>query len=905
MMPLQTPQEAFTHIGHPPPPPSQLMGRVHIKAPSGGSSNSAGSGFTSGSASGHSQSTESGSSALTQPNFASAMPQAQKIHTTVHRRSGWVQVKDEGIMSFRWLKKFMVLSETSLELYKNEEKSELWDRIPLLHISGCFKNQIRSHCIEIVHRSKSTFVVVKSEQDVNMWIDSILAKCPKEGFSKPIKVTHEAQVSYDPIDGSFKVKGIPPEWIALLKGSNITYEDFAADPGAVIDVLNTYSEMVTPELLYSGKFSPKQAQHSPGGEADAASGVKNAYGNNEGRKMYGRFQDKPAGYTTDGNVNKMNSGNMKSGSNVNNSVNNTNFRNVGPNMPRAMAVNATQPVLNSQLSRVRGRAGQMLINEITKPYSASKGEYGGMSHFGANGRPNVGSGARSLAAVPSRGYYQGYGSSGVSGMTGNSGNPGMAGNSGNSGLIKHSEMSAPSTPVRSKMPVATTPSYSSSAVKNKYVPTRRAPKPPTQQKMQQMQQMPAGRYQKPLVQPGVKKTDFITRPLVSPARVMRQREIKTNGVESPRGRPNIPVEGGMKLAKPVKPANVVNAASPIKQMSPGGHSRNLASAQNHGNHTQANPYGSPKKAHYRHRNKRRGSQLTEAQVMAKLRSVVSDEDPTPNFKILEKAGQGASGSVYLARDRKLGGRQVAIKQIDMSKQSRKELIVNEILVMKDSQNKNIVNFIEAYLRGSNDLWVVMEYMEGGSLTDVIDNNDVITEPQIARICLETTKGLQHLHSKNFIHRDIKSDNVLMDARGNVKITDFGFCAKLATEKAKRVTMVGTPYWMAPEVVRQKEYDAKVDIWSLGIMAIEMIEGEPPYLNEEPLKALYLIASNGTPTLKHPERLSDELMDFLSVCLCVEVKYRATASELLTHRFFRKACSTEGLSGLLKFREKHH
>ena len=118
MMPLQTPQEAFTHIGHPPPPPSQLMGRVHIKAPSGGSSNSAGSGFTSGSASGYSQSMESGSSALTQPNFASAMPQAQKIHTTVHRRSGWVQVKDEGIMSFRWLKKFMVLSETSLELYK-------------------------------------------------------------------------------------------------------------------------------------------------------------------------------------------------------------------------------------------------------------------------------------------------------------------------------------------------------------------------------------------------------------------------------------------------------------------------------------------------------------------------------------------------------------------------------------------------------------------------------------------------------------------------------------------------------------------------------------------------------------------------------------------------------------------
>ena len=132
--------------------------------------------------------------------------------------------------------------------------------------------------------------------------------------------------------------------------------------------------------------------------------------------------------------------------------------------------------------------------------------------------------------------------------------------------------------------------------------------------------------------------------------------------------------------------------------------------------------------------------------------------------------------------------------------------------------------------------------------------------------------------------------------------DFGFCAKLTETKNKRATMVGTPYWMAPEVVKQKEYGPKVDIWSLGIMAIEMIESEPPYLNEEPLKALYLIATNGTPRLKKPEKLSKELKAFLSVCLCVDVKSRASARELLDHDFLKHGCPLASLAELLAFKK---
>ena len=295
----------------------------------------------------------------------------------------------------------------------------------------------------------------------------------------------------------------------------------------------------------------------------------------------------------------------------------------------------------------------------------------------------------------------------------------------------------------------------------------------------------------------------------------------------------------------------------------------------------------------------RSNTMTDAQIMDKLRTVVSRHDPNMLYRKVKKIGQGASGSVYVAKT--LATSQlVAIKAMDLTHQPRKELIINEIFVMKESQHPNIVNFLDAYLLREQDLWVVMEYMEGGALTDVIDNN-TLEEDQIAAICLETCKGLEHLHRQAIIHRDIKSDNVLLNNYGQVKITDFGFCAKLTDQRSKRATMVGTPYWMAPEVVKQKEYDAKVDIWSLGIMAIEMIENEPPYLDEEPLKALYMIATNGTPTLKKPEKLSRELKGFLAVCLCADVKSRATAEELLQHEFLHKACPATELPKLLQFR----
>ncbi|KAK1900186.1 Serine/threonine-protein kinase PAK 1 [Dissostichus eleginoides] len=285
----------------------------------------------------------------------------------------------------------------------------------------------------------------------------------------------------------------------------------------------------------------------------------------------------------------------------------------------------------------------------------------------------------------------------------------------------------------------------------------------------------------------------------------------------------------------------------------------------------------------RPQDKTRKKKMSDEEILEKLRTIVSVGDPKKKYTRFEKIGQGASGTVYTAIDIATG-QEVAIKQMNLQQQPKKELIINEILVMRENKNPNIVNYLDSYLVG-DELWVVMEYLAGGSLTDVVTET-CMDEAQIAAVCREV------------IHRDIKSDNILLGMDGSVKLTDFGFCAQITPEQSKRSTMVGTPYWMAPEVVTRKAYGPKVDIWSLGIMAIEMVEGEPPYLNENPLRALYLIATNGTPELQNPEKLSTTFRDFLTRCLEMDVEKRGSAKELLQHQFLKMAKPLSSMTPLI-------
>ncbi|XP_035847191.1 TRAF2 and NCK interacting kinase b isoform X2 [Sander lucioperca] len=271
-------------------------------------------------------------------------------------------------------------------------------------------------------------------------------------------------------------------------------------------------------------------------------------------------------------------------------------------------------------------------------------------------------------------------------------------------------------------------------------------------------------------------------------------------------------------------------------------------------------------------------------------------DPAGIFELVELVGNGTYGQVYKGRHVKTG-QLAAIKVMDVTGDEEEEIKAEINMLKKYSHHRNIATYYGAFVKknppGIDDqLWLVMEFCGAGSITDLIKNTkgNTLKEEWIAYVCREILRGLTHLHQHKVIHRDIKGQNVLLTENAEVKLVDFGVSAQLDRTVGRRNTFIGTPYWMAPEVIACDEnpdatYDFKSDLWSLGITAIEMAEGAPPLCDMHPMRALFLIPRNPAPRLKS-KKWSKKFQSFIDSCLVKSHSQRPSTEQLLKHPFIR-------------------
>jgi hypothetical protein len=616
----------------------------------------------------------------------------KSLSSTATVKEGMVKVKDEGLFkAFAWSDRWLVLREFELNFFKSANASKVSNSIQLRDILGVERSDTQPLSFEITRslnpskgssppRDGPTKIItckVETDDEVYSWIDSIYQRCPSMGgVSNPTNFTHRVHVGFDPNSGAFV--GLPVEWEKLLTASALTKDDYAKNPKAVLEVLEFYTEK-----LVKRSEDPQQ------------------YPSLTPTPPVGAGMEKQLGYSGSGNS-------------------------VAPPRP-------APPGAVRKDSYSMGRQ-----NTPPSGYSSSQNGSSQMDRYEQERRrqEEQARSARDREMQRQRQEYE---------------------------RREREEQAAYNASLpQKKMPMAQQevgggggydardPSPSS---QQRYNPSRPAPSTPGAQRTQQQAQPPGSLRQMAAQRPAPSAPKqqngaYSASPQSKPPSAQPQR---------PPINPSSSYQGSSNQVPQARPANGQTqqkqyqgssaAPKPLNVAKPAGAPVNDAVKKAEQALTSKPKEETPRKDV-------RMSSMSESEVMAKLREVVSKDKPLESYNKQKKIGQGASGSVYVARIRESASSpmarrilqengpraQVAIKQMDLRNQPRKELIVNEIIVMKDSKHPNIVNFLDAFLQEEqSELWVVMEFMEGGALTDVIDNNPSISEDQIATICFEVRK----------------------------------------------------------------------------------------------------------------------------------------------------------------------
>jgi len=278
-----------------------------------------------------------------------------------------------------------------------------------------------------------------------------------------------------------------------------------------------------------------------------------------------------------------------------------------------------------------------------------------------------------------------------------------------------------------------------------------------------------------------------------------------------------------------------------------------------------------------------------------------DEDPADNYVFEARIGKGGQGNVFSAYKKNQKDQVFAFKVMKVTDRVVEYKIKKEIAIGFLAKSNYVIAFYDMY-RFKGHIFLLMEYMDSGNLTKfIMTYYKKIPEKVIAYLIYCILRGIDDLHDHFKIHRDIKSDNVLLAKDGRIKLADFGFAIQLTQETARRKSIVGTPCWMAPELIQESAYDEKVDIWSLGILALELADGEPPYIREPPIKIMYKISCSEAPKLNSKD-WSKDFQSFLNQCLMKDPKQRPSSKELLAHPFMKEAdckANVEAYMGMLK------